>query len=249
MTRGLSASLIFAIALAASTLNAADDDAMRAIVNRAIAAQGGEAKLAKFNASTAKFKGTLQIQDQPVPFTGDVSTQGADQQHVVIDFTLNGMPIRIVHVLNRDKGWIKFNETLIEMDADKLAEAQEEAYGEWVATLLPLKDKEFKLSSFGEAMVEGRAAVGVNVSRTGHRDGTLFFDKESHRLVKTISRVKDDAGQEVTEETVLGGYREVDGIPQAMTLSVKRDGKPHADLEVTEVKLIEKLDDGVFAQP
>ena len=131
----------------------------------------------------------------------------------------------------------------------ELAEAKEEAYGEWVATLLPLMDKAFTLAPLGEIRVDQRPAAGVKVSRVGRRDVNLYFDKATGLLVKIEARVKDDDGQEVTEETFLSDYRDVQGTKQAMKTTVKRDGKPYLESEVTECRLAEKLDDGVFAKP
>jgi hypothetical protein len=77
----------------------------------------------------------------------------------------------------------------------------------------------------------------------------LYFDKESGLLVKTESRVKDDNGQEVTEETLLSDYRDVQGTRQAMKQTVRRDGQPYLECEITECRLAERLDAGVFARP
>lgn len=229
---------------------AADDAASRALVEKAIELNGGEKLLSKFKASTSKIKGTIHIAGAPVPFTGEVAGQGQDQLKVVISFSVDGQALSLISVLNRDKGWLKINETPIDMSADQLTELKEQAYSGWVATLLPLKDKAFVLAPFGETEIAGRKAIGVNVTREGHRPINLFFDKETSRLVRSETRVKDDTtGQEVTEESTYGEYKAVDGTQQAMKIAVKRDGKPHADVDVEDLKAAEKLDDGVFAKP
>ncbi len=243
--------VLFGLALVVSNLSqAADDAASRAIVEKALETHGGEKHLAKFKATTSKIKGTIYIAGAPVPFTGEVAGQGADQQRVVISFTLDGQTISLISVLNRDKGWIKINNDTIDMTAVQLAETKASAYSGWVATLLPLRDKAFTLMPFGEIEDAGRKAVGVNVTREGHRPINLFFDKETHRLVKSETRVRDETtGQEVTEESSFGEYKPVEGAQQPMKITVKRDGKPHADVEVEEYKPTEKLDDSVFAKP
>ncbi len=136
------------------------------------------------------------------------------------------------------------------MSAEQLAESKAQAYSGWVATLLPLKDTAFMVTPFGEIEIAGRKAVGVNVAREGRRPINLFFDKETSRLVRTESRVRDDTtSQEVTEEATYSDYKLIEGTQHPMKITVKRDGKPHADVEVTEIKLAEKLDDSVFAKP
>src|SRR5207248_11447730 len=101
----------------------------------------------------------------------------------------------------------------------------EQGYAGWVATLLPLKDKAFTLTTIGEVEVEKRPALGVKVSSKGHRDVDLYFDKESGLLVKTETRLKDEGGQEVMAETFLRDYKDVEGTKHAMKFAVHRDGK------------------------
>src|SRR5262249_33308325 len=94
--------------------------------------------------------------------------------------------------------------------------------------------KKFRLAPLGEVAVDGRPARGVKVSREGHRDVDLYFDREKSLLVKTQTRVKDDDGQEVTEETFLSDYKEAQGTNQAMKVVVQRDGELYVESEVPE---------------
>lgn len=210
---------------------------------------GGKAYLSKFKSSSSKMKGDIYLQGAKVPFAGDVQTQGADQQKVAIDITIDGQKLAVVQVLNRDRGWVKLNDTTIDMDKDKLAETLEQAHAGWVATLVPLTDEAFKLDTVGEVQVEDQPAIGIRVSHAGRRDVNLFFDKKTHLLVKTETRVKDEESkQEMTEEGFLGGYDGKD-VKLALKITVKRDGKLYLEAELSDIKLEEKLDDSVFAKP
>jgi hypothetical protein len=120
-----------------------------------------------------------------------------------------------------------------------------------VATVLPLRDPEFRLTATGEARVGDRTAEAVTVSRTGHRDVRLYFDKETGRLLKKQSKVKDLAqgGQEVTEEVLYEDYRDMDGVPRAAKQTLRWDGRRILTLEVTEYKSLPKADDRAFGKP
>jgi hypothetical protein len=238
-----------AISTPTVAVRAADPMAARAVVDNAIRAHGGEANLAKFPASTLKLKGTFHGLGSAATFTGETASQGPDRSKFVLETEINGEKIHLVTVLNRDRGWMKVEDETQEMDKEDLAEAKEEAYSEWLASLLPLKDKAFVLTTVREIKIDKRPALGVKVSSKDHRDTTLYFDKETGLLVKTETRVKDDSGQEVTEETFLSDYKEVQGTRQATKFNVKRDGEPYLEAEVTECKLAEKLDDKLFAKP
>src|SRR5262245_27670424 len=228
---------------------AGDDAAVRAIIDKALRAQGGATTNEKLAAVTGKMKGVYHGAGQPIPFTADVMTHLPERRKVAILADVGGIQFRLTHVLNGNKGWIKTNEDTGEMDADKLAEARHDAYAEWVATLVPLKDKAFVLEAGGDATVDDKPAVRVRVIKTGHADINLFFDKGTGLLAKTECRRKDDNGQELTEESFMSDYREMQGTRQAMKFLVKRDGKVYVEGEMTECHLLERLDDTIFARP
>jgi hypothetical protein len=235
---------------AAATAARADDSAeARALVDRALKAQGGAERLAKLPAIRGKLKGTFHGLGEGVPFTGEFAAQGADRTRLVIEAEVGGEKLRLAHVLNSDKGWVQVNDGTEELDEEGLAEAREQAYAEWVATLVPLRDKKrFRLSPLGEIKIGGRPAAGARVSSEGRSDVNLYFDKATGLLVKTEVRLTED-GQEVTEETFLGAYKEVQGTKQATRLTVKRDGQPYLECEVRDYRLAEKLDGALFARP
>lgn len=242
--------VVASLAMSVPSFGWADDAASRAIVEKAIEVHGGEKAIAKFKASSSKIKGSIYINGAAVSFTGEIDMQAADQLKAFISFVLDGQSISFVSVLNRGQGWLKINNDTVDMPAEVLADTKEAAFTGWVTTLVPLKDKAFTLAPFGEAEIAGRKVIGVNVTREGHRPINLFFDQETSRLVRTESRVRDEtSGQEVTEESTYSEYKPVDGVQHPTKITVKRNDKTHADVEVTELKLVEKLDDNVFAKP
>ena len=86
--------------------------------------------------------------------------------------------------------------------------------------LAVLKDKKYKLSPLGEVKVEGRDAVGVQVSCKGHKDVNLYFDKETNLLAKGEWNVKaqEQGGKEVMQETLYGDYKDVEGAKIPMKI-------------------------------
>lgn len=243
---------LLALGFFLTTVPAQADDAAdaRALVEKAVKAQGGQEKLEKLPAHTIKLKGTFHGMGQAIPMTGELNSQGSDRFKMDIEVEAGGMKFRFVQVLAGDKGWVRMGDATSEMDKDQLAEAKEQAYAGGVANLVVLKDKEFTLATTGEVKVNDKAALGVKVSRKGHRDVDLFFDKETGLLVKSETRVKDEgSGQELTEENYPSEYKEVQGTKQPMKFTVKRDGKLWVEGEATEYQLTEKHDDSVFAKP
>lgn len=234
----------------ASSVRADDQAELKALVDKAIKAAGGEEKLTKFKATTWKSKGTFHGMGVAIPYTSEWASQGATQFRALISSEIDGNKFTFAIVLNGDKGWRKLNDQAQEMDKDMLAEQKEERHADYLATLVPLKDKAITLGALGDSKINNRAAVGVKVSQKGFRDVLLFFDKENYRLLKSEYRVKDDmSGKEVNQEVTYSDYKEVDGIKYPTKFVIKRDNKPYVEDEITEYKPVEKLDDSVFAKP
>jgi hypothetical protein len=162
-----------------------------------------------------------------------------------------GQTLKVVNVVDGDKGWTKVQDNTMDLDKDAVAEARERLHAGWVASLSPLvAAKGYTLATAGEQAVGEKPALGVRVSAAGRRDVTLYFDKGTGLLVKYELRVKDEGtGQEVSEETFPVDYRDVQGTKQAGKLTVKRDGKLYLEGELTDHQLSEKLDAGIFAKP
>lgn len=249
MRHGRMMLLAFGLGFVATTAQA-DDTAPKAVLDKALKAHGGEANLAKLPASATTFKGKFHGMGEGLDMTGTVSAHGDDRLKIDIEVAAGGQKIRFVSVLNGAKGWVRLGDTTTELDKDQLDETRHAANAAWVATLAPLKGKPFTLDGVGESKIDGKPAVGLRVSREGRRDVNLYFDKATGLLLKTETRVKDEgSGQEVTEETYLSDYKDVQGTKQAMKFTVKRDGKLYLEGEVTDFTLVEKHDADVYAKP
>src|SRR5262249_11229253 len=134
----------------------------------------------------------------------------------------------------------------MEMDADRVADTKEEMYAGRVTNLVALLDPAFKLTALGDSKVGDRPAVGVKVSHEGHKDISLFFDKDSGLLLKSARKAKDQQMQEVDQETFYSDYQDVDGVKRYKKMKIKRDGSDFIDMQISDFKTPEKLDNSVF---
>ena len=50
-------------------------------------------------------------------------------------------------------------------------------------------------------------------------------------------------------ETTFGDYKDFGGIKKATKIEVKRDGEPFQKMEVTEFKVLDKVDPETFTEP
>jgi hypothetical protein len=250
MTRFRNSVLAIGFVLAVSAPARAEEADARKIIEKAVKAHGGQEKLDKLPGIVVKFKGTFHGMGEGIAMSGEISTQGPDKVRVDVEVEAGGQKIPIVNVLAGDKGWNKIAKDTTEMGKDEVAEANEQAFAGWVATLAPLKDKQFKLATIGESEIEKEPALGVKVSSKGHRDVDLYFSKKTGLLVKWETIVKEEGtGKEVTQEAFVSEYKEVQGTKQAYKFVIKQSGKLFMEGEASEIQLSEKLDASLFEKP
>ena len=231
-------------------LAAAEDKEARAIIDRALAAQGGEANVEKAAAATVKFKGKFHSPAGDGDMTGTIQSQDPDRLRFEMKLSTGGMEFTILQVVDGDKGWFSFNGAPQEFNKDMKAEAREQVHAGRVADLRGLRGPDVTLTPVGEVKVGTKTAVGVRVARKGYRDVNLYFDKDKAVLLKSETRGKDPmSGEEFTEVKLYDDYKKVNGLMVAHKVEATRDGKPHAESEITEVTFSEELPDGTFAKP
>ncbi len=239
--------LVCGVAVPARADEAAD---VKAVITKAIKAAGGEENLKKFKAAIWKGKGKVYIMGNAADFSGEWYVQPPKQLKTQYEIDINGMKFTITRALNGDKGWESTMGNVQDLEGDRLAETQEERHSGWVTTLLPLiTDPAFKLSTLGESKVDSRPALGVKVTHAGHNDIDLYFDKDKGLLLKTQRKAKDMAGQEVDQETFFSDYKAIGGIQRPKKITIKRDGNDFIELEMTEFKPQDKLDEKIFDKP
>jgi hypothetical protein len=226
------------------TTRAADDDA-QAIVDKAIKAVGGAEKLGNVKAYSWKAKGTSNFNGEERESRSQTTVQGLD--HYRREF--GNDEFSIVIVLAGDKGWRKFGDNNSEIEGDGIAHEKHRLCLEVIPiTLVALKSKDFKCETSGEEKVGDKPAVIVKVTGPAGKDFKLSFDKESGLPVKLVGTVffRDE---EVELETTFADYKDFDGIKKATKFEVKRGGDTFQKMEVTEFKVLDKVDPETFTEP
>jgi hypothetical protein len=237
-----------ALLLAAPVGGVASQDAVKAVVDKARAALGGEDRLAKHRAATWKGKGTVRFMGQPLGYAGAWQTQAADQSHVGLDITIEKNTVPYAKVVGGDKVWVKIGQGIQKLSKAEVEELREEAYVRWLTTMLPLRDREIKLEPLGELRVGDLDTVGLKVQRKGRRPVDLYFDKTTGVLVKCTHMVREGE-RELIQDTVWSAFEMQDGLRRPTRVVTTRDGNPYIDGELSEFRLLENLDASVFAMP
>ena len=227
-------------------------DKARAIIEKAIQAQGGEAKVAKLRTMRIKVEGTMSfVPGQPdLPFTIEDVWQMPHRYKTSSTFQLQDQKFIQIQAIDGDKGWVQANGQTQEMPREALDEMKEQVYAEDLDRLAFLTEKNVEISTVDPLEVDGRPAVGVIVKMKGHRDVKLCFDRASGLLVKREHRLLDStSGKEVLQEVLFSDYQEKDGLKHYRKIVAFRDRKKVIDARVTEITVFDKLDEKVFAKP
>jgi hypothetical protein len=239
-----------ALVACGGTVRADDRAEALKIVDAAITAAGGEAKLAKLKIVSMKGKGTVDEGGQGGTFTIDGTVQGLDRLRMNLEMSVMDRTKKVLFGLNGDKAWAKDEERVEDLPAEVVQIIKAEVHAlRLTQTLTSLKDKDLKLSPLGEMKIADRAAVGIKIARKDQPDVDLYFDKETHLPAKCELRVKEPNGMEVTTAWHFSNYKEVAGVKHPTKISLGRDDTKMMEMEISEVKPQDKVDEKEFAKP
>ena len=224
----------------------ADDQEVKSILDKPLEALGGEEKLGKVEAFSWKSKGVVVFNGDENESRSEVTVKGLD--HFRREF--GNDQFHGIVVLSGEKGWRKFGDNVNDLEGDLLASEKRGIYLHVIPiTLMPLRGKGFKVEAAGEEKVGDKPAAILKITGPDGKDFTLSFDKESGLPVKQVARVVGFQGQEHNQETTFADYKEFDGIKKATKIEVKRDGEKFQTFELTEFKVLDKVDPEVFTEP
>jgi hypothetical protein len=222
----------------------------RAVLERAIRAHGGEARIArtKIGRIQAKVTGNFgpggkldatweEIFDLPNRFRRTIEGQyGGKSIHW--EFVVNGMV-----------GWNREGE-----GAPQEFPVQEPVppEGHWHTALLQLvalQDKEFRLTPLADQSKDGRTLVGIRVA-SPRGEAELYFDKSTNLLARARQPLPNVLpGRVMIGEISYEDYREVGGVRYPMHMRFSNGDTFTPDFQLTAVEFLDKIDDSAFAKP
>ena len=250
MKRLLGAVLTVCFFGVSSGLCRADEKDATPILDKAIKAIGGEDKLKSIKAYSVKTKGTITFGGNDNDFSAKAIHEGLDHYRSEFEGKFGDNEVKGTTVLNGDKGWRKFGDMDMDIEGDGLANEKRTVYLSMIPTLIvPLKGKGFKTEAAGEEKVADKPAAVVKVTGPEGKDFKLFFDKESGLPVKMVAMVVGFGGEEFSQETTYENYKEFEGIKKATKIDSKRDGEKFVSTEMSEFKVLDKVEPDTFSQP
>jgi hypothetical protein len=237
--------------LGAGAGNADEQADVKALLDKAIKAMGGQAKLAKLGAAAVKAKLTGSPDGKDIILDLDGIWQGMSQYRIDADVQEGGNNFKVLLVFNSDKGWIKRdNNNPKDVPEGALPFIQNIFYAGRMPQLLPaLSDQPYQLALLGEVMVGTQAAMGLSISHNDRKDVRLFFDKNTGLPIKSEVIVSEPkTNKEITVDVRYSDYKDFDGLKLCATVMATLDNREFK-LELSEIKGVDKVDDSRFDRP
>jgi hypothetical protein len=221
------------------------------VVKASIKATGGEELIKKLQCASMKMKGEMTMMGLELEFTGDMLYAPPDKMRMKMNMAIMGQKIAVEQVLNGKKMKATMNGNAMPLDEDTADDLRDNFTEHELSQLVPLLDeKKFKIKLGDDVDVDGKAATAVVVSGESlkDRDVTLYFDKTTNLVVKMKRKGKEPGtGKEVTEETIISDYKDVQKLMTPHKMSIKHDGKAFMTLTLSEIKHMEKIDEKEFS--
>jgi hypothetical protein len=79
----------------------------------------------------------------------------------------------------------------------------------------------------------------------------LYFDEQSHLLVKRQHKVKsvEQGFTEVEQEMIIKSYQDVGGAKLPSEVVINRDGQKYVEAKLFDIEPVEEFGEDVFAEP
>jgi predicted Zn-dependent peptidase len=225
--------------------------AARKLVDEAIAAKGGKAKLANLKAIRLIATGTTTIQGQTLPV--DISRVFAFPDKMRIDATIKPpraprdvvVSVGVIGPVGWQRGPDpKTGDTIVvDITGDAFSEVDFERWREPELILLKAADPAAKLAPGPDETIDGKAYAVVNLKSPFGVAVSLYIDKKT-KLVGRMSYRDNRTG----ENDDFADYRDVGGMKFAYKRTSTGEGRS-TTLELKSIEVDPKIDPAMFDKP
>jgi predicted Zn-dependent peptidase len=216
----------------------------QAVIDAALAAAGGKDKSAGIKDYSLRGQATLAIQGQEIKTQVTVQCILPDKMRQ--DISIPAMSQIVVQTLNGNGGWMQQGGSTQDIPPAAVIEGKRDAARSAVTLFLHFPAG-VKAQALPDDSVDGKPVDVVHVTGPDEFDITLFFDKATHRLLKsTYQTVNQAAGQPAKAEETYSDYRQQDGLWIPFRQVETLNGERFQDVALTDVKVNPGISPAVF---
>ncbi len=211
------------------------------VLNKAIDAHGGFAKLSTHRADRVKMKGSIQFAGIDATFKGESTVQLPDQMRTIQEITVKGKSFKVVQVFDKGNVSVNLNGQPQKAEEPIAIQIKETMRLAKIIRLVPLLDgAEYEVADLGITKAGENELRGIKVKEKSKPDVLLFFDTQTGFLVKT-EQIREFESKKVHQEDHFSDFRDLGGFKRPIKIQSFRNGKKILDAELLEVRYFEKL--------
>jgi hypothetical protein len=234
--RGLTKSILLALSLACPLLYAQAQDASK-IVSDYVKASGGTKALSKIQTETLEGAFSNPADGKPSTYTFSLKLPN----RYYSEFVLGEKPL--IEAYNGKSAWHQAPSGELSTLLGQQGQQLEAASLYYNSRLLDLKKHKLAIAFIGHAQVRGKDALQLELTTTSNIRRELFFDPQSHLLVKESAPV---AG--LDQEILYDDYRTVDGVKLPYKIELHR-GPDTYSINITRATINETVGERTFDFP
>lgn len=223
-------------------------DAQR-VVDRAILALGGSEKAASLRCASWTM---VWNPGENTERKHRITARGHDQFRMEMEYLKAGKMETSLYILNKDVGWRRDQgASVAEFPAAMLTVNKGQLYALRLGDLLTsLEEEKVALKMTGEATMDQRAVIGLQVEHGSYPVVQLYFDKASGLLYRTETLLPPrlDGAQSKVVYT-FEDYRDCEGLLHFTRVTTKQDDQPESVAHIRDFQVRDQLDDHVFDKP
>jgi outer membrane lipoprotein-sorting protein len=167
-----------------------------------------------------------------------------------VDFTLQGMTG--TQAFDGEHAWMLMP-FMGQTEAEPMPEDQAESMSEeadFDGPLIGYEDEGIGLELMGTEDVDGTPAYKIQVTMPSG-DVRYYYLETDYCLPIKVEGEREQAGQKIQFETIMGDYKDVDGLVMAHSVETRVPGMPQANQTMTleNIELNVELPDSLFTMP
>lgn len=237
--------ILLAVPLLYASLARADEASdARQVVDRAIAAIGGQERVQRLTGGIWKTNGTVRGNPSKAEFQGQLP----DKFRIDSMRLINGEKVPYSRIVNGERGWVVEGSQITPMSEAEISGVRSTFYHKQAATtLLPLLDKGTQLRVAARSIVDGQPVTQIRVTREGFPSLLFTFSEASGMLIKSEMSAPDArTGMDRKVEIFWSDHTEFDGVKMARRSKTFHNGELFIDTEITEFHAASSHPAGTF---
>jgi hypothetical protein len=227
---------------------AAAEDA-RAILDRAIEAHGGAARLERTKRGHLKGKTETYKENLTSKYEMEEWLDLPDRYKLWSVSSSSDTPYHREYAVNGKEGWKREGKGSVREFTVRQPLSVFQHWQAILAQLLLLREKDVLLTLLPEETRDGRTLAGIHAtSPQGY--GDFFFDKSTGLLARSkVIRANILGGEDAITEIVYDDYRDIQGVRYPMRFKVFTGKTNSSTIALSSVEFLDKIDDSVFTKP